>query len=452
MIYELFRTFALMKRFLVLFYCLIPALLFAQGTLSMLDDMHAVVKGETWESIASAHGLSVIELQAANPDVKRKKLKKGTLLILPRKAKQDFVPVSEVPEKPLKVIRTALSELKVGVMLPFSDKNMVEFYRGLLMSADSIRKLGVNLDIQTWDCGTTAASLEALLPNVKELDILFGPASSGQVMPLAEACRQQGIRLVLPFCGEQILRDYPLLYNAAVPASVLNELAVRKLMMYYPDKNYVVVGSGKTDIEGRSLTQKLIGALSEQSLTHRTLALGGDDFAYEAAFNQFKDNVVVLDNSSIASLDTLLSRLKSFRKAHPKYRLSILGYKQWLGERARLLADFFEADTYIISPFYYNMLDERVQNFERAYARNFRARIAQENYPRYAALGFDLGCYFLGGLTTLGDTFEQMQNSLQSVPYQNTFLFERDGSAPGFINKFVEFIHLSPEKKIELIR
>ena len=60
-------------------------LLFGQGILSTLEDMHSVEKGETWESIAASHGVSVLDLQAANPDVVTKKLKKGTLLILPKK-------------------------------------------------------------------------------------------------------------------------------------------------------------------------------------------------------------------------------------------------------------------------------------------------------------------------------------------------------------------------------
>ena len=71
-----------MKRILILLYCLWPMLLFGQGILSTLEGMHSVVKGETWESVAANYGVSIMELQAANPDVKRQKLKKGTLLII----------------------------------------------------------------------------------------------------------------------------------------------------------------------------------------------------------------------------------------------------------------------------------------------------------------------------------------------------------------------------------
>ncbi|MBR5053574.1 MAG: LysM peptidoglycan-binding domain-containing protein [Bacteroidaceae bacterium] len=443
-----------MKRILTLLYCLWPMLLFGQGILSTLEDMHSVVKGETWESIAASHGISVLDLQAANPDVVTKKLKKGTLLILPRKAlpSQD-VTVTEEPAKPVPVIRTAIPDLKVGVLLPLSDKNMLEFYRGLLMAADSVRKAGVNLDIHAWDCGSSASQVEPLLSQFSELDILFGPKEASQITAVAEACKEQGTRLVLPFWSGQPL-DYPLVYNATAPSTILFEAAVEKLMKFYSDKNYVIVKSGKEDSKGKILSETLVASLTQRSITPRTLALEGDDFAYESAFNQFRENMILLDDSSIPSLDVLLAHLKTFRQKHPQYRLSLLGYADWQDETERLLEDLFAFDSYIISPYYYNVLDDRIKRFERSYARNFRAYIVKTNNPRYAALGFDLGCYFLAGISSLGDTFDQMQGSLRQEPYQNWFHFQRGSTQTNlsFSNNFVQFIHLTPEKKVELIR
>ena len=441
-----------MKRILILLYCLLPLVLSAQGILSTLDDMHSVVKGETWESIAASHGISVLDLQAANPDVVSKKLKKGTLLILPRKTlPPEYVPVTEVPEKPAPIIRTSISDLKVGVLLPLSDKNMVEFYRGMLMAADSVRKSGVNLDIHAWDCGSTKAQIEALLPNLNELDIIFGPKDVTQILPVAETCKERGIRLVLPFFSGQALQDYPLVYNASASSTVLYNAAVEKLMKFYPDKNYVIVQSGKEDNKGKILREKLVEALTQRSVSPRTLALEGDDFAYESAFNQFRDNMIVIDDSSIPSLNILLAHLKTFRQKHPQYRLSLLGYADWQDDADRLMEDLFASDTYIISPYYYNVLDNRIKRFERIYARNFRAYIGKDN-PRYAALGFDLGLYFLSGISSFGDTFERMQSDIRQEPYQNWFNFERNASGLSLSNRFVQFIHHTTDNKIELIR
>ena len=437
-------------RTVLLLLCLCPLMhLSGQNTLLALEDMHTVSKGETWESIAASYGVSVVELQAANPDVKKKKLKKRTLLIIPKKVLLEHV--TEVPAKPVPVIRTSLADLKVGVLLPFGDKKMVEFYRGFLMAADSVRKSGVNLDIHAWDCGSTTSQIESLLPKLGGMDVLFGPSSSTQIPAVAEVCREQGIRLVLPFWEGQTTQDYPLVYNATASNSVLFEAAVRKLISYYADRNFVVVRSGKNDVRGQMFTQTLSRNMVQQSGTQRVLELEGDDFAYESAFNQFRGNMVFLDDSNVRSLNILLARLKEFRQKHPDYRISLIGYPEWQDETGRLLDDFFTFDTYVFSPYYYNVFDDRTKHFQRTYEKSFRTPIAQDN-PRFAAMGFDLGYYFMSGISSLGDTFEQMQGGLQQEPYQNRYQFERSAAGMSFTNSFVQFIHFMPEKKIELIR
>jgi LysM repeat protein len=53
-------------------------IMYGQNTLSALEGMHSVGKGETWENIAASKGVSIAELQTANPDINPdKKLKKG---------------------------------------------------------------------------------------------------------------------------------------------------------------------------------------------------------------------------------------------------------------------------------------------------------------------------------------------------------------------------------------
>ncbi len=449
-----------MKHILIIIACFCPLFLFAQNVLTTLQGMHSVVKGETWEKIAEGHGVSVLELQAANPDVAGKKLKKGTLLILPNKTVSKE-PADEGSDKQQTgIIRTNISDLKVGVMLPFSNKKMVEFYRGLLMAADSVRQSGVSIDIFAWDSDTQATQIEArgvdsqpMLQKLAELDVFFCQAPLALTQTISEVCKTNGTRLVFPFWNEQthLEQDCPLLYNATASNATLYNVAAKKLMSYYPDKNYVVVHSGTPDRLGQMLTESVLQATSKQNVSHRTLELEADELAYESAFNQFRDNVIVLDDSSQRSLNILLARLGDFRKAHPDYRLSFLGHTTWQAETERLLKDFFALDTYIISPYYYNVLIEKTKHLERTYAKNFRTHIAK-SHPRYAAMGFDLGHYFLQGLSSLGDTFELRQHTLLQEPYQNRFCFERSTGGMGFTNNFVQFIHFTTQEKIELIR
>ena len=460
--YKLKVKYRLRKGLLPAILCfLLSDACFGQGILSALAEMHSVSKGDTWESVAAERGVSVEELRAANPDVKSDKLKKGSFLIIPtrpqppreesgRDGQGEFIPVLDGPGSVL--VRTMKTELKVGVLLPFAEKKMVEFYRGLLMAADSVRQSGVNLDIHAWDSGSSMSQIESLLPQLNGFDVLFGPVSATQMPAVAEACREQGTRLVLPFwSGQALLDDYPLVYNATAPGPVFYDAAVKKLVSYYGDKNFVIVHSGNTDNLDKSLSEKLSQVLSQRTITPRILELEGDDFAYESAFNQFRDNVIVLDDSSVRSLGILLARLKDFRKKHSEYRLSLIGYPEWQDEKEQFIDDFFSFDTYIISSYYFNEYDERTKLFQQNYEKSFHTSVVQST-PCYATFGFDLGCYFLSGIRNLGDTFEQMQGGQPQVPYQYWFSFERNASGMSFTNKFVQFLHFTPERMIELIR
>ena len=439
----------------LLLLCFCPLFMYSQDVLSTLNSMYTTVKGDTWESVAADHGISINELRDANPDVSGKKLKKGKLLYIPRASSvrggdmAGITPSDVTGES--SVIRTTIPNLKVGVLLPFEDAKMVEFYRGFLMAADSVRMSGVNLDIYAWDCGYSVSLVEDLQAKLNGMDIVFGPATPTQIPSVAAHCRELGIRHVLPFHNELPLQEFPLVYSAIASTPVLFDAAAKGLLDNHTKKNFVIVHSDSADNNGNMLCSSVKQKLLQLNVIPRELDFKGDDFAYESAFNQFRNNVILLDNSSVGSLNTLLARLKDFRQKHPDYHLSLVGFPEWQQESQRLLNDFFAFDTYIISPSFYNALDSRTKHFQRTYEKNFRTAIAQDN-PCYAALGFDLGYYFLQGISTLGETFEQMHGSLQQDPYQNRFRFERNALGMGFTNNFVQFIHYTKEHMVELIR
>lgn len=442
-----------MKHIITLLLSLCPMIMYGQNTLSALEGMHSVSKGETWENIAASKGVSIAELQTANPDINPdKKLKKGTLLIIPQKPQ--VVEKQETIQEPTiikPVVRTTLSHLKVGVLFTFADAKMVTMYRGLLMAADSIRKSGVDIDIYAWDCGTTTTQIETLLPKLAGLDIIFGPNSATQIPLVAEYCKEQGTRLVLPLWNGQTLHDYPMVYNATAPNTVLYDAAVKKLLHNTANKNFVIVNCNSSDNRGKTFSRALTEELNKRSIRAKSLLLEDDDNAYNNALDSIQENFILLDDNSGRSLSIMMARIKDFRQKHPTFQLSLIGYPEWLNETERHLDNFFFANTYIASPYYYNVLDEKNKEFQRTYEKNFQSYMTPGN-PRYAALGFDLGMFFLSGLNKFGDTFEQKQNNLQQNPYQNWYQFERNDSGLSFTNRFVQFIHFTPEKKIELIR
>ena len=436
-----------MKRLIITILLCIPFIMDAQNTMLELNRLHQVVKGETLYGIAKKYNVTEQELRAANPDIPENgKVKKGKYLTIPKPAE----PIKEVVVTPEVTKKQAI---KIGVILPFEEKNdrakkMVEFYQGFLMAADSVKKEGVSLEIYAYSSGNTEAELMEVLmkPELSTLDILFGPIDEQQLPAAINFCKMNNIKLVLPFTNDQTLTGRPLVYMASPNYTISTLEAAEMVSKAYANKNFIILKTNSPNSKGQFFTQKLTEMLARQGNNVRVLNIDGDDFAYESAMNQFKDNVIVPDNPSIKSLNILISKLDTFRQEHTKYNIALLGYPEWQTYTNTLLNSFFTFDTYIYSSYYYNALAPSTKAFEQAFTRNFNTAMAV-NYPRYAMMGFDLGYYFIHDIyANESATFSGHE------PYQNMFRFVQDTENSGFYNRFVQLIHFTKTKQIELIR
>ena len=442
--------FALMKRLVIILLMCIPHLMGAQNTMSVLNRIHQVNKGETIYGIARQYNITEQDLLLANPEIKKEqKLKKGTYLTIPQVSTnpQSEVVTVEATNKQSSLIK------KVGVTLPFVEKSerakkMIEFYQGFLMAADSVKKEGLSLDIYTYSSGTTEADIMEILgkPEVAQLDILFGPVDEQQLPATIQFCKDHNIKLVLPFINEQSTIGNPHLYIACPNNVVSIAEAASLVTKAYADKNFIILKSNYDNNKGVLFTQTLSDMLSKKGNIVHILNINSDDSSYEAAMNQNKDNIIVPDNPSIKTLNILISNLNTFRQKYPQYNISLLGYPEWQVYTDKLLNSFFTFDTYIYSPYYYNALAASTKSFEQAFTKNFGKPMAI-NFPRYAMMGFDIAIYFLHEL--------QANNSVivnQQAPYQNMYKFVQDADNSGLSNRFIQLVHYTTTKQIELIR
>lgn len=414
----------------------------------MLNRLHQVNKGETIFSIAKQYNITEQELLLANPDIGKKgKLKKGTYLAIPPTSAPESETALEIEQK------KPITKITIGVILPFEEKTerakkMVEFYQGFLMAADSVKKEGMNLEIYTYSSGTTEAELINVLmnPEMATLNILFGPVDEQQLPATINFCKQNNIKLVLPFTNGQSLIENPHVYMASPNYAVGTTEAATLVSRAYANKNYIILKTNSENSKGTLFTQILRDMLGKQGNSVRVLNIDGDDFSYEAAMNQFKDNVIVPDNPGIKPLNILISKLDTFKQNHPNYNISLLGYPEWQTYTNTLLSSFFTFDTYIYSSYYYNALAPNTKVFEQTFTRNFNKAMAI-NYPRYAMMGFDLAYFFMHDVWDNGSFTEN-----QHVPYQSTYRFTQEADNSGYCNRFIQLIHFTKTRQIELIR
>lgn len=348
--------------------------------------------------------------------------------------------------------------VRMGVVLPLKEKSprgakMVEFYQGLLMAADSVRRQGCSIDIVALHSGNTAAAMDSLIATrqLVNLDIVFGPLDAAQLPALADYCDLHGTRLVVPFTSISThVEGHPKHYLVNAPRSIVQREAAWFIQNLFPEENVVIVDCGEQNDEGAALVERVRMAMDERGVYVQQVKVDDSDEAYNHALALEKNNILVLNSSSLQAINALRNRLRDYLAAHTHLHISLFGYPAWQSYASQMLSDFYQFDTYIYTPFYRDPNEPRTLQLEQKFQDFCRWPIAP-TFPRYGLLGFDLGYYFLHGIARYGKLFEANLVAVDTKPFQNPLRFVNQGDGNGHINTFVEIVHYTNYQAVEIL-
>lgn len=447
----------------------------SQGLQPNCREMHRVKRKETIYSISRQYGITEAELIAANPELKKEKLKKGKFLCIPF-TQSSTQQKAEVPQVPTNVVAPTDAELfdknkkeskkfatiKAAVVLPFNTDGtgsvdeqvrMVEYYEGFLMAVDSLKEKGVSLDLYTYDSGRTVASVNRILskPELKNVDIIFGPAHTEQVKPLADFAQQHNIRLVVPFTSksDEVFNN-PSVYQINTPQSYLYSEVYEHYLRKFPNAHVVFLDAETGHNDKDDFIKGLKEELKNNQITFKELK--GESINPEGmklVVDSLRENVLIPTSGKNVALIKILPQMVVTAREHPNYNMKLFGYPEWQTYTHDHLSSFFELDTYFYSSFYTNNLFPAAIQFTQSYRRWFSKDMAN-TYPKYGMLGFDMAYFFLQGLHKYGSNFEEYMNQMMVTPIQTGFKFERVNNWGGFINRKVFFVNFT--KNYELIK
>ena len=434
----------------------------AQNT-TKFREVHKVKKLETIYSICRQYEISQEELEAANPDMMKAgfRLKKGAKLNIPFSSRTTAVSSSTVQTAKASakevVDDVCKRAVRLGVMLPLHDVNgdgrrMVEYYRGVLMACDSLKKLGIATDVYAWNLPEDGNVKQILAdPNAEKLDLIIGPLYSTQVHELSKFVEKHDIRMVIPFSiNAPDLYSNRKIFQVYQNANELNDATVRRFCDWFKDYHPVIIDCGDSTSTKGLFTTLLRRSLDQRGITYSLTSLkksSDDDF--KRAFELSKKNVVVLNTARSPELLATFGRLSAISTANPDIHIAMFGYTDWMMYAAHQLDNFHKYNVYLPSPFYTNLLSSATERLQQKYRWNFHQDMMQ-SLPRFALTGFDHAYFFVQGLHKYGKNFDGTAGSLNIQPVQTPLKFERVGNG-GMQNRAYMFIHYMPEHKIESV-
>ena len=449
-------------------------------TTSPCREMHKVKRKETIFSISRMYGISEKELIDANPELKTEKLKKGKFLCIPYKKQLELViktperiPSNEELITQSQPVTKELGSIDAALVIPFQldaaggqQTLMLEYYEGFLLAVDSLKKQGVSINLHVFDTGERTASVDALLakPELKQMDVIFGPGHAEHLKPFSDFAKENGIRLVVPFTSKDSeVFTNPYLYQVNTPQSYLYAQVYKLFAEQFAEYNIVFVEVN----DGKDKTDYITGLKQEldtRGIKHQTIPMpeiveetkGEGEEKEEIitvpgltnALDSTKHNIIIPTSGTNTALTKLLPLIQLVvRTDETPYQVHLFGYPEWQKYYNDHLQAFYELDTYFYSSFYTNNLLPSSKNFHNKFHNMFNKEM-HTTYPKYGMLGFDIGYYFLKGLKTYDSKLEENLSTYDIVPVQTGFHFERVNNWGGFINKKVFFIHMTRDHEL----
>lgn len=389
----------------------------AQNVLTDCKEMHKVEKKETIYGIATKYGLTVDEFVDANPELREVKLKKGAYVCIPyTRAEKEAYLAREAEEKAR--IEAAkihhFDAINVAVILPFAasdnaysseSQKCLEFYRGFLLSVDSLKSIGININVHAYEERANMNFDEIInLPELSNMQLLIGPGKSAHIDALASFAKSHSIPMIIPTTTKttSVLSD-GCVFQISAPHDMLNEFVAKAFATKYKDANVIYV-SQTTDSDDSMLFGKLQAA--NVKLTGITFSIIDNLKNY---LRKGVKNVIIPSGKSEKAFLEMVDKLSSIDGLDKDYDITLFGYPDWQQFAVRQARYLSRYKAVYFTPYFDMPYASRTKHFLDSYQNWFKEK-QRTSFPKYGEIGYDIGARFILTLNAYGDKFDYTKN------------------------------------------
>lgn len=422
---------------------------------------HVIKPGETIFSIARLHGVTESRILAANPGIEIKRLTVGAGIIVPgieyiagqqvQVPDADTLPVAAPCPRStgFTPVRDLKGSLDVALLLPFytrenslrtykdsvlvrgksairynrrpeewiyrSSIGFIEMYEGILLAADTLASLGLDINLHVYDIKSDTLELARVIARgeLDDIDLIIGPVYSANLAMVASFAMRSGIPVVSPvrLFNNRLLENNRLLFMANPTLEVIQDAIARKCSGYY-DRNFIFIHSDSAGIDPdvRNFSGKITAELTSRlpagdMLFREYLFHGGSVFNDDTVSNlahllvKDRENIIILASEDPLVVSETLQEIHALSK---KFAVRVFGYPTILSDDEMDPRFIFDLDILFYIPCRIDYSKKNVKQFNADFRQKF---FTQPSEMSYAWIGYDIMYYFLSGLAIHGNHF-----------------------------------------------
>jgi LysM repeat protein len=324
-------------------------------------------------------------------------------------------------------------DFKVAVLLPFmldaqkrdaSMDRFVDFYKGCIIAADSLSKLGFNIDLHAFDIGKTHSQISSVLnnPQLKQMDLIIGPAYQSQVSYIAKFAQENNIRTVIPFSSNvPELSTNKYLYQVVSPQKELYPILSEKFCELFKDKLVIISQTESFTTNNKSdFTDLLLPQLTKNNIEYKYI----DDYKIAAKVDSLaklseKDIIFLTPSSN----EVLLNKLGEQLELITAKNVSVFAFPEWSGYQ---IDELYSLPIYSFTSYSTDYNDKDTKRFFDIFIDKFGVPGVQQT-PNYAIFGFDIFHFFINNMNKYGKRFDKHLEYISEEGIQMNFSFKRMG-------------------------
>ncbi len=481
--------------------------------------IHTVKRKETVYSIAKSYHLNVEDIELANPTLILSNIKKGSKLKIPTVAylarlqqqkkalDQGFTDGGEMNKVDSIFVECGSYDyylnketIYVAVMLPFDveatkkaniitkiendeeielereepilsnrSRSFVEFYEGVLLALDSLKKQGVNIHMYTYDTAPDTNKVKQILsqPELRNVDFIIGPAYTNNLPLVSKFSYENGIKLIYPLSNKNPeINKNPYLIQVNTPDSLMYDKYASYIINKSKESRILILKSK----EPGSLETTFCNTLKDQlyskyipmgvSPNYIEVAFSQQDIqAIEALLDSENPNVVVIPSPKEADISKIVTTLHGVVELTNK-QVCLVGFGDWLKYQTINAEEIHDLNTDIITSYALDYNDVATNDFIGKYRSWFNTEpfaVApyfirpgmNSKFSKYGIWGFDVAYYFLSARVQFGKQFEYCLSNYKTSQIQFNFDFGRLENWGGIYNKGLFVLSFKPNLEIE---
>jgi LysM repeat protein len=473
---------------------------------------HKVVKGESVSSIAAKYGLTARELRKVNknlwfpqvddfvriPGVKTAETQKTDVTpvdTLPVAAEEPEVKVIPKPAG-YSMVKDLKGSLNVAVLLPFYLKenevrieidsskykngkkvykenklpddwmypgstDFVEMYEGILLAADTLSSLGLNVILHPYDIKSDTIEITRLINSgvLSSMDLIIGPVYSHNLSKVAEYVRGRDIPVVSPvtLMNNSVLLNNPTLFMANSSLEIAQNALSKKIGEYY-NSNLVFIhtDSTKTDEDVKRYKNLIFSELKyklpyedikfKEFLFYSRSMFDNDSInRLSHALSETSKNIVIIASDEAPVISEIIGDVHGLYK---KYDINVIAYPVIRQIENLDPKDLFDLDIMLYTPYWIDYSKDNVRRFNANFLRKFMTQPMEKSY---AWRGYDIAYFFLSGIAIHGKSFISHPEIHYPELLHTEYNFLRKEPGEGFENQKLFNIRYTKDYEVKLV-